>query len=236
MTDDPLRVHVEEFVDTLNGLVGGVLDTSARFEAEFVPDRQQAIVRPPYPEPDKVPAIPLVRAEDDARSPALFLGVTYKVAMDTRGTHLQVITSTISLRVDVTGGQRVPRPLVRVEYDRAQVRPGKTAAHVHLHANSPEMAWVFGSSGQAAPDLHALHFPVGGRRFRPTLEEFLLFLDREGLFSDWKDGWKPKVIQSLEAWGRLQARATARQFPDEAVGALEALGYSVTLPVTDASS
>ena len=235
MNNDPLRMHVDGFVDTLNELVGGVLDTSARFEAEFVPDRQHAIVRPPYPEADKVPAIPLIRAADDAKSAALFLGVTYQVAMNIRATHLQVITSTISLRVDVTGGQRAPRPLVRVEYDRARLRPGKTAAHVHLHANSPEMAWVFGSSRQPAPDLHALHFPVGGRRFRPTLEEFLLFLDRENLFNDWKDGWKPKLIQSLDAWERMQARATARQFPDEAVGALEALGYSVTAPTADAS-
>lgn len=92
------------------------------------------------------------------------------------------------------------------------------------------MAWVFGSSGRAAPDLHALHFPVGGRRFRPTLEEFLLFLDRESLFKDWKDGWKPKLIQSLEAWERLQARATARQYPKEAASALEALGYTVGAP------
>ena len=70
--------------------------------------------------------------------------------------------------------------------------------------------------------------PRGGRRFRPTLEEFLLFLDRENLFNDWKDGWKPKLIRSLEAWERLQSRATVRQFPEEAVGALEVLGYSVT--------
>jgi len=106
---------------------------------------------------------------------------------------------------------------------------------VHLHANSPELAWVYGTSAQPAPDLHALHFPAGGRRFRPTLEEFLLFLDRERLFNDWKDGWKPKLIRSLEAWERLQARATVRQFPDEAAGALEALGYSVTAPTAGAS-
>ena len=231
-----LQTRVEGFVDTLNELLDGVLNTSARFEAEFVPDRRQAIVQPPYPQDDKVPAIPLVRAGHDSGTPALFLGVTYRVALDEKGAHLQVITSTISLRVDVTGGQRVPRPLVRVEYDRRQLRPGRTAAHVHLHANSPEMAWIFGSSGQAAPDLHALHFPVGGRRFRPTLEEFLLFLDRENLFNDWKDGWKPKLIRSLEAWERLQARATARQFPEEAVGALVALGYSVTRPAAHARS
>ena len=57
-----------------------------------------------------------------------------------------------------------------------------------------------------------------------------MFLDRENLFNDWKEGWKPRLIRSLEAWERRQARATARQFPDEAIGALEALGYSATAP------
>ena len=59
----------------------------------------------------------------------------------------------------------------------------------------------YGSSGQPAPDLHALHFPAGGRRFRPTLEEFLLFLDRENLFNDWKDGWKPRADSFARGMG-----------------------------------
>ena len=86
------------------------------------------------------------------------------------------------------------------------------------------LQWSAGSRSSRAS------LPAGGRRFRPTLEEFLLFLDRENLFNDWKDGWKPELIRSLEGWERIQARATARQFPDEAAGALEALGYDVTAP------
>lgn len=75
MTDDSLRTNVGGFVNTLNELVGGVLDISERFEAEFISDRRQAIVRPPYPEADKVPAIPLTRGmganEGPSDSPAI---------------------------------------------------------------------------------------------------------------------------------------------------------------------
>ena len=106
--------------------------------------------------------------------------------------------------------------------------PGRAAAHVHLHANSPELAWIYGSSGQPAPDLHALHFPVGGKRFRPTLEDFLLFLDREGIFANWKPGWRTEVIESLAEWDRSQARATVRRYPEEAITQLEDLGHVVT--------
>ncbi len=54
--------------------------------------------------------------------------------------------------------------------------------------------------------------------------------DNEQAFVNWKAGWQPRLIRSLEAWERRQARATARQFPEEAIGALETLGYRVTAP------
>ena len=120
--------------------------------------------------------------------------------------------------------------MVRVEYDRRRLAGDRAAAHVHLHAHSPELAWIYGSSGRPAPDLHRLHFPVGGKRFRPTLEDFLLFLDREGLYKGFKEGWRPAVQASLRQWEEAQAATTARRFPDAAAGSLKRLGYTVTAP------
>ena len=236
MSGQTLREPVEEFVDTLNDVIIGTLDTTERFKAAVSRSGEQAIIQILPGDDDESRGVALVRRGDDIGVPALFLRAKFTVEMDLEAQYLQVASSAIGLWVDVTGGKKHPRPVVRVEYDRRQLTPGRAAAHLHIHANSPEMAWIYGTSGQAAPDLHVLHFPVGGRRFRPTLEEFVLFLDRENLFNDWKDGWKPKLIQSLEAWERLQARATARQFPEEAVGALEALGYSVMAPGSGESS
>ncbi len=215
---------------TLNEVLVGAIDTPARFEATSSRDAEQAFVRTVGHHDDTAEGLALLRASEAPSAPALFLNAHYTVEMDPTRSRLRIATSLVGLWADVTGGRKRPRPLVRVEYDRRQSGRGRAAAHVHLHANSPELAWMYGSAGRPAPDLHALHFPVGGRRFRPTLEEFLLFLDRENLFNDWKEGWKPRLIRSLEAWERRQARATARQFPDEAIGALETLGYSVTAP------
>ena len=228
MTAQNLRTCVEQFVGTLNEVLVAAIDTPARFVATSSSDHDQVFVEAVDRECDQAGGLALLRAADAPRGPALFLNAHYIVEMDPTGGHLRVAGSTVGLWADVTGGRKRPRPLVRVEYDRSQLGRGRAAAHVHLHANSPELAWMYGSSGRPAPDLHALHFPVGGRRFRPTLEEFLLFLDRENLFDNWKAGWRPKVLDSLEVWERQQARATARQFPDEAIGALDALGYSVT--------
>lgn len=230
MTAQELRKSVEEFVGTLNEVLFAAIDTPVRFEATSSRDNDQVFVQAVERESDQAGGLALLRAADSPRAPALFLNAHYTVEMDPTGIRLRVVTSMVGLWADVTGGRKRPRPIVRVEYDRSQLGRGQVAAHVHLHANSPELAWMYGSTGWPAPDLHALHFPVGGRLFRPTLEEFLLFLDRENLFDDWKEGRKPRLIRSLKAWERRQARATARQFPDEAVGALEALGYSVTPP------
>ena len=233
MTTAVLRTASETFATLLNNIVDCAVDAAAGFVTEISPRGGQAQIEFVGKDRGRLPDGALIRSCDSRDRPALFLRAKYTVEMDPDGSYLRVVSSSLGLWVDVTEGQRPPRPVVRVEFDRRRLQPGRAAAHVHLHANSPELAWIYGSSSQPAPHLHSLHFPAGGRRFRPTLEEFLLFLDREGLFNDWKEGWKPKLIQSLEAWERMQARATARQFPEEAVGALEALGYGVTAPTGD---
>ena len=227
MSDQEFPVPVERFVGTLNRLLESSVSTMARFDASLSSDRPEAVVQARDGSDFRSAGVALVRSHDDPGGPVLHLKARYIVEIDPRRDDLRVAGSTVGLWADVTGGRKRPRPLVRVEYDRSGLGRGRAAAHVHLHANSPELAWMYGSGGRPAPDLHALHFPVGGRRFRPTLEEFLLFLDREHLFDNWKAGWRPKVLDSLEVWERRQARATARQFPDEAIGALETQGYSV---------
>ncbi len=89
---------------------------------------------------------------------------------------------------------------------------------------------MYGSSKRPAPDLHALHFPVGGKQFRPTLEDFLLFLNRERLYTDFKPNWKPTVLRSLQDWKNRQAVSTARDYSEAAAGALTKLGYTVSRP------
>lgn len=90
---------------------------------------------------------------------------------------------------------------------------------------------LYGKAGSPAPDLHDLHFPVGGRRFRPTLEEFLFFLDKEKLFTDWHDDqWRQYLNETLSDFERIQARTTVRNYHDDAANVLSGLGYEVTPP------
>ncbi|MDE0268391.1 MAG: hypothetical protein OXI96_05055 [Acidimicrobiaceae bacterium] len=227
-----LRGKTEKFADTLNRIVEVSIDTDIKFQIYIAEDAKRANLQPMNHLKRRSNGFPLVRRGDDPQAPALLLVAKFVVEMDGEAKHLQVASSTIGLWVDVTCGSKSPRPLIRVEYDRRKEEYDRTLAHVHLHAHSPELAWIYGSSGQPALDLHRLHFPVGGRRFRPTLEEFLLFLDREKLYTNFKMGWKPKVQESLQHWEEIQAAATVRRFPHTATHTLEKLGYTVIAPVT----
>lgn len=227
MTERTLEAAARDFVSSLNAVVAAVIDTDARFAENLTAGGQIALIQASrlY---GGYAAFPLVRADEGGAAPVLLLRARYAVEMAEAGEDLRVVTSTAGLWVDVTGGRKKHRPLVRLEYDRYPRATDRPAAHVHLHANSPEMAWVYGTSGQSAPDLHALYFPVGGRQFRPTLEDFLLFLNREKLYTDFKPHWKPAVLRSIRVWKERQAAATVKKYPEIAVGVLEKLGHTVS--------
>ncbi|MDE0268936.1 MAG: hypothetical protein OXI96_07870 [Acidimicrobiaceae bacterium] len=220
-----LQKAAKEFADKLNNLVDSTIHTNMQFVIDTTGSNDHMIVHTARSGTPRFKELPLIREDEDPNVPALLLHVKFIVEMDDENTRLRVERSTISLWVDITRGRKKPRPLVRVEYDRRRNTKDGAAAHVHLHANSPEMAWIYGSSGQPAPDLYSLHFPVGGQQFRPTFEDFLLFLEREKLYTNFKQGWKTAVLASLQEWKHAQAASTVRHYPHTAAETLTRLGY-----------
>lgn len=229
MNELALEEGANAFVTQLNSVLEAALDTDVRFVLGLDVGRRQARIEASRSF-ERLAAFPLLRQSEDPGCPSLLLRARYIVELAGSEAYLRVVSSTVGLWVDVTGGRKNHRPLVRLEYDRYPEDQDRAAAHVHLHANSPEMAWVYGTNGRPAPDLHALHFPVGGKRFRPTFEDFLLFLDREKLYTGFKPNWKPAVLRSLEEWNGRQAAATAQRYPEKAARVLQRLGYSVSPP------
>lgn len=190
-------------------------------------DRGATILIGPNPfEKSRHSRVPMARSGADA---PLELTVEYRVQSDEEGQWMTVAASTFGLWITARGK---PRPVVRIEYERDA--RGKPPAHVHFHAESTEVGWLYGRAGMPAPRLQEFHFPLGGRRFRPTVEDFLEFLDREGVYRDWfnKSGMKATLTESRAAWERRQAKATARRNPAAVVEYLESQGYSVTPPAT----
>ena len=226
---DRLQTKSSDFVDRLNGLIGGCIAGAPEFGIVEADSEQQLRIGPLPFETDGsgFSLIPLVRACDDPDRPRLMLKIEFRVSLDDESNHLAVQQSTYGLWVR-PDPHRKPRPVFRIEYTRdAHNTP---PAHVHIHAESMEFGWIYGTSRLAPPRLEEIHFPVGGRRFRPTVEELLRFLNREKLFVDWLHRWDGLVEESLEEWEMNQARATVRQHTGAAIKQLREMGYKVTPP------
>lgn len=160
----------------------------------------------------------------------LYLNVEFNVTLDDTDGHLMVRRSTFGLWVRPFATKKTPIPMFRIEYDR-DPQGDKPAAHVYIHADSAEFGWIIGSAGQPLRRHQEIHFPVGGRRFRPTVEDLLLFLDHEELFTEWPiPAWRSTVKASQTRYERAQARATMRRFPEEAARELSELGYVIGAP------
>lgn len=74
------------------------------------------------------------------------------------------------------------------------------------------------AQGMAVPRMSDLHFPVGGSRFRPCLEDILDMLVRE-LGVDHQPGWRDALADGRERWRRMQTAAVVRDAPGEAIDA-----------------
>ncbi|HEX3002979.1 MAG TPA: hypothetical protein VHO27_02115 [Angustibacter sp.] len=171
-----------------------------------------------------------------AGQPLLRLAVSYKCTTDGPGHYLAVEESAIKVVADGQSNE----PLFRYEYDRNAV-DDMPAAHFQVHAHRDAFFHVMSRTGEATrrgkrrarsdtmARLDDLHFPVGGHRFRPCLEDVLEMLVTEfGIDSTPQD--RQRLRQGREEWRRKQARAVIRDAPEEAVAILRSLGYSVDLP------
>lgn len=161
------------------------------------------------------------------------LGLSFYLALDRSGNYLKTVRSEIVLHsvLDRT-------PLVRLDY-RADMQTvpmshwqfhGERGSFTHLLAHSHQRGRV-----SKPHDLSSLHFPVGGERFRPCLEDFLQFLVQEcGV--DHHANWESSVNAGRERWRRRQLAAAVRDIPIEAARTLRESGWTVKPPATSAAA
>lgn len=154
-----------------------------------------------------------------------YLRVTFQCTSDTAQTYLAVHKSTFELF-----GFTDRLPVARLDFVRdAHTVP---AAHWNIHGERGTVSRLFGRTNPDHPGvLSALHFPVGGARMRPCLEDFLHFLIHEFRI-DALPGAPAVLCEGRERWRRKQIGALVRDAPDEAVRVLSELGYDISPPAT----
>lgn len=79
------------------------------------------------------------------------------------------------------------------------------------------------------PRLSEMHLPVGGHRLRPSLEDVLLFLQREFAI-DTQPGWRQVVDEHQREYRLVQMMTAVRDAPESAAAVLRELGYEVAAP------
>lgn len=114
-----------------------------------------------------------------------------------------------------------------LHYDYERDKEGYPEAHIQVIASSEAWDAVLASSGRPKAGVGKLHLPVGGRRFRPALEDLIEALINERIL-DGAPGWPRIVKEHRDEFRRLQLRAAIRRDPEVAALALQALGYTVT--------
>src|SRR5690606_9032915 len=118
--------------------------------------------------------------------------------------------------------------ILSVDYVRDPVNqyPG---SHLHVGGHRDGLTEICKGSDSASTKLRDLHLPVGGKRFRPSLEDVIEFVILEGM-ADGRPGWEAVVAEGRALWEERQLKALVRRSPETAAESLRAAGWTVTPP------
>lgn len=124
-------------------------------------------------------------------------------------------------------------PVARLEYESRS--SGPPVSHWQFHGERGSLSFILartrrsGKAENIPMSLSALHFPTGGRRFRPGIEDFIQFLIRDCGF-DSNPSWQSAVEDGREISRRFQVRTVARDYQAEVAEVLREKGWTVRPP------
>lgn len=223
--DDALEREANAFAASLSSTLEGALGQSHEVRATVLDGRLS--VRPAAPDGVSL------RAEVDGET-FMRLKFKYSCTWDGHGKYLAVQDSEVHILSAWDDD-----PLFRYEFLK-EPRGGIPAAHLQVHAHRDAIAYAMGYPGSgsrrakrrlkshgAVPHLSALHFPLGGPRFRPSIEDVLQMLIEEFGVQGEPD-WREVLDRGRATWRAMQLRSAVRDDLEIAADVLRGHGYSVT--------
>ena len=139
-----------------------------------------------------------------------WLDLSYRLSLDAEGKYLTVVSS----YVGIYATEDPKSMLCHFDYERGKSH-GYPEAHLQIGGECPALAAWRLTDGTAGRELHDLHFPVGGRRYRPALEDVIEFLIAERLAAP-RQHWQKVLNASRDDFRRRQLRAAIRRDMDTA--------------------
>lgn len=213
-----LYTQARDFAIDIKDLLNGTVCNGAVVKAAILPhgDGDVAIGTDPDPDLGTSRAVPLTVGN---RKPRLWLEVQYRCCLNEAGTHLTIVNSMFMVHADKDGED----PLCHFDFERdKQMYP---TAHLQVYGWSTALGQI--TAGSERPrqitELNHLHFPVGGRRYRPCLEDVIEFLIVERL-AEGRSGWWHVVDKGRQEFQEIQLRAAVRRNPAAAIDVLREMG------------
>lgn len=146
-------------------------------------------------------AVPVTISRAD---PKCWLLVAHTFLLDDEGVYLTAAKSLYTLYLDEEQTQMV----FHYDYDRSPANR-YPQAHFQINGSSPNLEALAERNGFDR-ELLRYHFPVGGKRYRPTLEDVIEFMIVEGL-ADARPGWEDAIAEGRETWHAAQLLAAVRR-------------------------
>ena len=137
----------------------------------------------------------------------LWMDVSFQLRLDAEREHLMVHKSFFG----VFGAKDAKHGLFHYDYERDKA-DGYPDAHLQVDAQSPLFDTLNDPKTDTGRSLAQLHFPVGGKRFRPCLEDVIEFLVVERLVQA-RDGYEKLLEVGRERFRKNQLMAAMRRDP-----------------------
>lgn len=174
---------------------------------------------------------------DEGAVPAFTLTVSYSCHVGDTG-YLTVDKSSF-----IVGAYGIDQPLFHLDYIR-EAQSNIPGAHYNIHAHRDEFVYAMLQGGANPrqrrrlkafdkrgryPRISDLHFPVGGARFRPCLEDLIQMVVEEfGIATE--PGWQTILEQGRRQWRESQLLALVWKNPELCARKLREKGYTVIPP------
>lgn len=212
-----LRGEAEAFAAELSTLLNHTVTDGIRITAITDKAGQQARIGYGI-SPSDLSALDMIPLAFKGRA-RLYLGLLFRMAADDSGRYPMIRSSVMYLSPDADGA----RLLLHYDYERDKA-DDYPEAHLQVCATSAEWEEAMASYGPRGRPLKKLHLPVGGRRFRPAVEDLIEFLITEKLAAG-RPGWKAHVNRGRQGFEERQLRAAVRRHPDIALAILREEGH-----------
>lgn len=216
---------LQDFAEELDALIRGCIPLSDDVKIGlFFGTKNRVVIQPMSPSGEER-KIPLFLASDLAGEFDLHIQVQIDPAQKT----LRTVKSNFVLSSTLED-----EPLARLEfYEKTRSAP---ITHWQFHAERGAFSFLLGvaaGSSKLVTDqpwrLSKLHFPVGGDRYRPGVEDFLEFLIFECGF-DKHRGWQKHLQKGRTRQRDAQLEKVIRAQQNKSAQILTDLGWQVSFP------